>query len=88
MADARIRPADIDVINAWGPGHRLIDQAEVKALLRLIGQGLGDVPAVSIKGSVGAALGAAPAIQVAAAALAQRCGVIPPTVNWEYPDPS
>jgi 3-oxoacyl-(acyl-carrier-protein) synthase len=41
----------------------------------------------STKGAIGLPLGAAPAVDVAIAALAQRFGVIPPTVNWKYPDP-
>jgi 3-oxoacyl-[acyl-carrier-protein] synthase II len=87
VAEARIRLSDVDCINAWGPGHRIIDQAEADVLISLFGKSLSSIAAVSIKGAVGAALGAAPAIQIAAAALAQRSGVVPPTVNWNFPDP-
>jgi len=88
LGDARVRPSQIDAINAWGPGHKLIDAGEVLAVRRIFGPLLAEIPAVSIKGSIGTPLGAAPAIQVAAAALSQRFGVIPPTVNWEHPDPA
>ncbi len=87
LADARLRPQDVDSISAWGPGHRLIDAAEARELQRIFGSRLASIPTVSIKGAIGNPLGAAPAIQVAAAALSQRNGLIPPTVNWRHADP-
>ena len=87
MAQAHVRASDIEVLNAWGPGHKLIDKAEVSAMRQLLGSHLPNIAAVSIKGAIGTPLGAAPAIQVAAAALAQKHGEVPPTVNWEFPDP-
>jgi 3-oxoacyl-(acyl-carrier-protein) synthase len=87
IAEANIRPEDVDSISAWGPGHKLIDMAEAKAMHKLFPKTLTSIPAVSIKGALGSALGAAPAIQVAAAALGLSEGIVPPTVNWEYPDP-
>lgn len=88
LAEARIRPAEVQSLNAWGPGHREIDAAEVLALERVFGEELQHIPATSIKGSIGSPLGAAPAIQAGAAMLAQWHGVLPPTVNWQYPDPA
>ncbi len=88
MADARLHPRDIEAINAWGPGHKLVDQAEAVAMGRLFGSALREIPTVSIKGAIGTPLGAAPAIQLATAALSQANGTIPPTVNWQYPDPA
>ncbi len=88
IADAGIRPIAVDAISAWGPGHRLIDAAEARELQAVFGRDLGLIPAVSIKGAVGNPLGAAPAIQMAAAALSQRYSLIPPTVNWQYSDPA
>jgi 3-oxoacyl-(acyl-carrier-protein) synthase len=87
MCEARIRPNELDVINAWGPGHRLIDAAESLAMRSLLGPAADNVMAVSIKGAIGMPLAAAPAMQIAASALAQKWGIIPPTVNWDYPDP-
>lgn len=88
MAEAGVRAAEIDAIFAWGPGHKAVDSGEAKALQRLFNGGLGQIPAVSICGAIGTSLGAAPAIQLGAAALAQRMETLPPTVNWDYPDPS
>ena len=87
LAQAEMRPAEIDAISAWGPGHKLIDAAEARAMAAVFGSSLAEIPVVSIKGAIGAALGAAPAIQVGAAALAQRFEMLPPTVNWDRPDP-
>lgn len=86
-ANAELKINDIEVINTWGPGHPTIDAAEVSILNRVFGARLHSIPAVSIKGAIGNPLGAAPAIQVASAALAVFGETIPPTVNWEYPDP-
>lgn len=88
IADARLRVDQVDAINAWAPGHRAIDAGEATAMIKVFGRRLKDIAGSSIKGAVGSALGAAPAIQVAVSALAQHFGVIPPTVNWKYPDPS
>ena len=88
LADARMRPSQVDVLNAWGPGHKLVDAGESRAMAGVFSRRLSEIPAVSIKGAIGNPLAGAPAIQVAAAVLGQRFGVIPPTVNWEYPDPA
>ena len=68
LADACVSPADVDAINAWGPGHGRIDAAEVSALRAVFGDGARKIPAYSIKGAIGNPLGAAPAIQVAVSA--------------------
>jgi 3-oxoacyl-[acyl-carrier-protein] synthase II len=88
LAEARLSVGDVEAVNAWGPGHKLIDRAESLVLEKMFGKALSNIPAVSIKGAVGAALGAAPAMQVAAAALGLSNGIVPATVNWEFPDPS
>ncbi|MBX3748707.1 MAG: hypothetical protein KF897_01310 [Opitutaceae bacterium] len=87
LANARVRPADVDCISAWGPGHKLVDRAEAQVLRAVFGARLAEIPASSIKGAIGNPLGAGGAIQAAAAALGLRDGVIPPTVNWQFPDP-
>jgi 3-oxoacyl-(acyl-carrier-protein) synthase len=87
LANAGTRPIDIDCINAWGPGHRVIDAAESFALKATFNSNLVQIPACSIKGAIGNPLGAGGAIQVASAALGLVEGAIPPTVNWQFPDP-
>lgn len=86
-AGANRRPAEIEAIFAWAPGHKQIDEGEARAMRRLLGAALREIPVTSIQGAIGTTLGATPAIQVAATCLAQREGVLPPTVNWKHPDP-
>jgi 3-oxoacyl-[acyl-carrier-protein] synthase II len=87
LANGRHQKKAIDYISAWGPGHRIIDFKEAQSLKKVFGETLDRVPTSSIKGAVGSALAAAGAIQVGSAALTMQRGVIPPTVNWETPDP-
>jgi 3-oxoacyl-[acyl-carrier-protein] synthase II len=87
VANAGLNLAEVDCINAWGPGHKIIDQAEARALGRVFGPALAGIPAVSLKGAIGNPLGAGGAIQTGCAALGLVHGIIPPTVNWQYPDP-
>jgi 3-oxoacyl-(acyl-carrier-protein) synthase len=87
LANAGRRRNEVDCINAWGPGHKLVDRAEARVLQAFFGEQLKSLPVTSIKGAVGNPLGAAGAMQVGAAALGLADGMIPPTVNWQYPDP-
>jgi 3-oxoacyl-(acyl-carrier-protein) synthase len=87
LANARCPAASVDLINAWGPGHVQIDAVEAACLCEFFGERIASIPTVSIKGAVGNPLGAAGSIQVASAALSLRTGRVPPTVNWETPDP-
>jgi 3-oxoacyl-(acyl-carrier-protein) synthase len=88
IADAGVSVRAVDSINAWGPGHVEIDNAEAQMLRLVFGDRLRTLPAFSIKGSIGNPLGAAPALQVVTSALALKFGVMPGTVNWDFPDPS
>jgi 3-oxoacyl-(acyl-carrier-protein) synthase len=87
LANARCQPSRVDLINAWGPGHTEIDAVEADCLCKFFGERVSTIPAVSIKGAIGNPLAAAGSIQIASAALSLRTGRVPPTVNWETPDP-
>ena len=87
LADARLRIEEVDVLHAWGPGHRHIDAGECSAMREVFDYRLPGLAACSIKGAIGSPLGAAPAIQIAASALGLAAGVVPATVNWHRPDP-
>lgn len=88
LANATRRPEEVDYINAWGTGHRVIDANESRALVHLFGDRLREIPVTSIKGAIGTALGASGPIQTASTALSLLHGLLPPTVNWETPDPA
>jgi len=87
LGNTNLRPRDIECISAWGPGHKTLDAAEARVLQDYFGSDLAYIPAVSIKGAIGNPLGAAGAIQVGCAALGLHRSAIPPTVNWQHPDP-
>jgi 3-oxoacyl-[acyl-carrier-protein] synthase II len=87
LANAQLRAVDVESISTWGPGHKILDAAEALAIKSVLSEGTDKVPAVSLKGAIANPLAAAGAIQVACAALGIRRGVMPGTVNWQYPDP-
>lgn len=88
LANALRRPEEVDFVNAWGPGHRTIDANESSAMQQLYGDRLAEIAVSSIKGAIGTALGASGPIQAASTALSLFHGLLPPTVNWESPDPA
>lgn len=88
LANAQRRPDEVDYINAWGTGHRVIDANESRAMAHLYGRRLPEIAVSSIKGAIGTALGASGPIQAASTALSLQHGLLPPTVNWENPDPA
>ena len=88
LANAGVRPGDVDMISAWGPGHREIDATEARVLREIFGEEIDRVPTVSIKGAIGNPFAAAGAIQAGCAALGLQNSFMPPTVNWRHPDPA
>ncbi|QXJ21831.1 beta-ketoacyl-[acyl-carrier-protein] synthase family protein [Actinomadura graeca] len=87
LSEARVRPGDVDYVNAHGSGTRQNDRHETAAFKRALGAHARDVPVSSIKSMVGHSLGAIGSIELAACVLAMDEGVIPPTANLETPDP-
>jgi 3-oxoacyl-(acyl-carrier-protein) synthase len=87
LANAKRRPDEVGFVNAWGTGHRFIDVNECRAMQKAFGRHLENIPISSIKGAIGTALGASGPIQTVSAILSLLHGVLPPTVNWETPDP-
>lgn len=88
LANAGVHTSEVDMISAWGPGHREIDAAEASVLRDVFGEYIDRIPTVSIKGAIGNPFAAAGAIQAGCAALGLRESFIPPTVNWKYEDPA
>jgi 3-oxoacyl-[acyl-carrier-protein] synthase II len=87
LEDAGIGIADIDYINAHGPGTPAGDAAETRAIKTLFGERAYQVPTSSTKSMIGHALGGAGAIEAMACTLTIRDNVIHPTINYETPDP-
>lgn len=87
LDQARLDPTAIDYVNAHGSGTKQNDRHETAALKRSLGDHAYRIPVSSIKSMVGHSLGAIGAIEVAACALAVEHNVVPPTANYEHPDP-
>jgi 3-oxoacyl-[acyl-carrier-protein] synthase II len=87
LRDAGISPDDIDYINAHGTGTQLNDTAESKAIKIVFGEKAYSIPVSSNKSMIGHLACAAGAVEAIAAVMTIRNGIIPPTVNYETPDP-
>ncbi|MFF6996455.1 beta-ketoacyl-[acyl-carrier-protein] synthase family protein [Streptomyces sp. NPDC008313] len=87
LDQARLDPALIDYVNAHGSGTRQNDRHETAAVKRSLGTHAYETPMSSIKSMVGHSLGAIGAIEVVACVLALTHQVVPPTANYETPDP-
>jgi minimal PKS ketosynthase (KS/KS alpha) len=87
MDHARLDRTDIDYVNAHGSGTQQNDRHETAAVKRSLKEHAYDVPMSSIKSMVGHSLGAIGAIELVACVLALDKQVVPPTANYETPDP-
>lgn len=87
LADAAIRPEDVDYVNAHGTGTAVNDATETRALHSVFGDHAKNLAVSSTKSMHGHALGGSGAIELAATIIAMREGFIPPTANFGEPDP-
>jgi 3-oxoacyl-[acyl-carrier-protein] synthase II len=82
-----VTPNEVDYISAHGTGTAANDRTECAALKEVFGSRSRAVPTSSIKSMLGHAMGAASALEAVACALVVRDGILPPTINYETPDP-
>lgn len=87
IEDAGIKPEDIDYINAHGTSTPLNDKVETIAIKKLFGSHAYKLAISSTKSMTGHLLGAAGAIETIFTILAIKEGIVPPTINYEFPDP-
>jgi 3-oxoacyl-[acyl-carrier-protein] synthase II len=86
LADAGVKPTDIDAINMHGTSTPLGDVAETKALKEVFGAHLYNMNINSTKSMTGHLLGAAGAVEAIASILSIKHGIVPPTINHETAD--
>lgn len=87
LDDARLTPADIGYVNAHGTSTPFNDRTETAAIKAVFGDRARTLPVSSTKSMTGHMLGAAGGVEAGIAALALHRGVLPPTINYETPDP-
>ena len=87
LGDAGVEPHQVDYINAHGTSTYYNDKLETMAIKRVFGDSATSIPVSSTKSMMGHLLGAAGGVEAGLIALALRDQVIPPTANYEKPDP-
>ncbi|SMB94827.1 3-oxoacyl-[acyl-carrier-protein] synthase II [Thermanaeromonas toyohensis ToBE] len=87
LADAGVQPGEVDYINAHGTSTDLNDRIETLAIKKVFGAHAYKLAISSNKSMIGHLLGAAGAVELIATTLTIYEGIIPPTINYEEPDP-
>jgi 3-oxoacyl-[acyl-carrier-protein] synthase II len=87
LEDAGVTPKSIDYLNAHGTSTELNDKAETKAIKTVFGEAAYDLTISSTKSMTGHLFGAAGAIEAIFSVKTIQTGWIPPTINYEFPDP-
>jgi 3-oxoacyl-[acyl-carrier-protein] synthase II len=87
LRDADLQPVDIDYINAHGTSTLMNDRIETLAIKQAFGEHAYKIPVSSSKSMIGHLLAAGGAVELISCFLAMRDDMIPPTINYQYPDP-
>jgi 3-oxoacyl-[acyl-carrier-protein] synthase II len=88
LKDAKVSPADVSYVNAHGTSTPIGDALETIALKRVFGENAKKVPVSSTKSMTGHLLGGAGGLEAGISVLALRDQILPPTINYEKPDPA
>ena len=87
LASAKVAPEDVDYINAHGTATPLNDLSETRAIKTALGEIAYNIPVSSTKSMTGHMMGATGALEAIFCIYAIQEGVIPPTINYQEPDP-
>jgi 3-oxoacyl-[acyl-carrier-protein] synthase II len=87
LGDARLSPSEIGYINAHGTSTQVNDRVESLAVKKVFGDGAYEVPMSSSKSMLGHLIAAAGAVELIICIQSMRRNVLPPTINYETPDP-
>ena len=88
LADAEVAPGQVDYLNAHGTSTQYNDRTETEAIKLAFGEAAGQLRISSTKSMTGHLIAGAGGIEAAAAVLALHHGIVPPTINYEEPDPA
>jgi 3-oxoacyl-[acyl-carrier-protein] synthase II len=88
LAQAQLQVKDIDYLNAHGTSTQLNDKSETAAIKTVFGESAYDLPISSTKSMTGHLLGAAGALEAIFCLKTIADGILPPTINYEVPDPA
>lgn len=88
LRDAGVTPNDVDYISAHGTGTEENDKTETMAIRTVFADRAKRVPISSVKSMLGHLIAAAGAVELITCVLAMRDGMVPPTINYETPDPN
>jgi 3-oxoacyl-[acyl-carrier-protein] synthase II len=88
LADAGIPPTAVDYINAHGTATPQNDPVETLAIKRVFGEHAYRIPVSSTKSQLGHLMCATGGVELVLTVLAMQYGIVPPTINLEYPDPN
>ncbi len=87
LEDANVKPEAVDYINAHGTSTQFNDKSETQAIKSVFGEHVKKLHVSSTKSMTGHLLGAAGAVEAIVAVLSTYHDIIPPTINYEHPDP-
>ena len=87
LKDAGVKPEEVDYVNAHGTSTPFNDKSETQAIKAVFGEHAYRLAVSSTKSMTGHLLGAAGAIEAIVAVLSTYDNIIPPTINYEFPDP-
>jgi 3-oxoacyl-[acyl-carrier-protein] synthase II len=87
LMKANVKPEEVDYINAHGTSTMFNDRDETAAIKSVFGPHAYKLAISSTKSMTGHLMGAAGGVEIAVTALALRDGILPPTINYEHPDP-
>ena len=87
LTDAGLSTDEVDYINAHGTSTPPNDSAETAAIKTVFGERAGSIPISSTKSKTGHMLGAGGGVEAIACVRAMEEGIVPPTINYEFPDP-
>jgi 3-oxoacyl-[acyl-carrier-protein] synthase II len=86
LSDAGLKASDVDYINANGDSTKLGDKLETLAIKEVFGEYAYEVPVSSTKSMIGHLCSASGAVELITSLLTMREDIIPPTINYDYPD--